>query len=416
MSSELEAVIMALASSDPARIASANSFLISYMETDASWKPCLDLVGSPNDFIRAFASNFLYTKLRKHWSKLSIEQRNEVFSILSTKIQEIARAPTVAERMVVNRLALALFVMCTRISNGVDSFLTQAMIFIKGAEYGTPIAKLVGLEMLQVVPPEVEQLDVARDVRVELEDKILTSTPHVLALLCEVASAFIGTANNCRDPLSLRIRSAILASVESWCAKGTTVDSMYEDYRNLVEFIFQELQSGVADSVRKASAVLCTLMTCKVHPRGSKRDEVIMWAVQRIVQAAPSMAVFYGEDGDDDVGIELCNSIVSVVDAELPMLVSSNFFCAPLFDMLLTFLNQKPRKISSITFEIWCNIQDTPVAERHPHLKEDIYTRVFEVILSQCVYTPDDVDDPDDLVSYRDTRQVCSRSYYVNIC
>jgi hypothetical protein len=311
--------------------------------------------------------------------------------------------------MVVNRLSLALFVMCTRTSSGVDSFLTQAMIFIKGPEYGTPVAKLVGLEMMQVVPPEVEQLDVARDVRVELEDKILSSTPHVLGLLCETASVFIGNTNLC-DPLSLRIRSAILASVESWCSKGTTIDSMYEDHRNLVEFVFHELQSGVAESVRKAAIVLCSLMTCKVHPRNSNRNEVIMWAVQRIVQAAPSIAVFYGPDGDDDVGIELCNSIVSVVAAELSMLVQPSFFCAPLFDMLLTFLNQKPRKISSITFEIWCNLQDIAPAERHPYLKEDIYARVFEIILAQCVYTPDDIDDPDDIVSYRDTRQVQTAS------
>jgi hypothetical protein len=410
MVSELEAVIVALASGDPTRIASANTFLISYMETDASWRPCLDLVGSSNDFIRAFASNFLYTKLRKHWSKLNAEQRNEVFSILSMKIQELARGSALIERMVVNRLSLALFVMCTRTSSGVDSFLTQAMIFIKGAEYGTAVAKLVGLEMLQVVPPEVEQLDVARDVRVELEDKILTSTPHVLGLLSETASAILSNPDCC-DPISLRIRSAVLASVESWCAKGSTIDAIYEDHHPLAEFIFHELQSGVAESVRKAAAVLCCLMTCKVHPRCSNRNGVIMWAVQRIVQAAPSIAVFYGPDGDDDVGIELCNSIVSVVAAELPMLVQPNFFCPPLFDMLLTFLNQKPRKISSITFEIWCNLQDIAVTERHICLQEDIYARVFAIILAQCVYTPADIDDPDDIVSYRDTRQVRIDSY-----
>jgi hypothetical protein len=73
----------------------------------------------------------------------------------------------------------------------------------------------------------------------------------------------------------------------------------------------------------------------------------------------------------------------------------------------------KPRKIASVTFELWCNIEDIPSAARHEYLKNEIYHRVMNGLVRQCAYTASDLEDSDDIADFRDIRQVLQYSLNV---
>ena len=158
MSSDLENAIRAVSMGNPSQVADANAFLLAFVESDDAWQPALDLVETAtDDFISSFASNFLYTKIRKHWSSLNPDQRHAVFNVLSTKLNALAMHPGVANKLVVNRVSLALLCVCSRIPNGISAFATQAFLFFRAPEFQNraPGPQLVALEMLNVVPTEV---------------------------------------------------------------------------------------------------------------------------------------------------------------------------------------------------------------------------------------------------------------------
>jgi hypothetical protein len=400
---ELESAILLLSHGSPDQISAANKFLMAFIETDDAWRPALELVSvSQNDYVCSFASNLVYTKLRKHWNKLNQPQRQEVFGILSEKLKQLALKPSVNNKMVVNRIALALLCMCTRTPNGLKAFATQAASFFTSPEYVYPSAKLVALDMMSSIPSEVDQLDVTREMRLELDSNVLELLPGIMEML----NSCVAQHQHASDPVGQAIKLGILGAIESWITKGVTADTLYADYRQLFEFALREFTAGDASCVKKASLVVQGVMAHKMHPPSAQRNEVVMWTVQAILRAAPSFSRYFGADGDDDVAIEICNCVVSIVAAELPMLMRPEYFQMPLFELLLTFMCQKPRKIAALTFEVWCNIEDTPACDRHVFMRGDVYSKVFEVLMNQCIYTNDDLDDTDDINTFRDSKQV----------
>lgn len=158
MSSDLENAIQAVSLGNPSQVADANAFLLSFVESDEAWQPALDLVQtSTDDFISSFASNFLYTKIRKHWSRLNSDQRQAVFNVLSAKLNALASHHGVVNKLVVNRVSLALLCVCSRIPNGISAFASQAFMFFRAPDFQNrgQGPQLVALEMLSVVPTEV---------------------------------------------------------------------------------------------------------------------------------------------------------------------------------------------------------------------------------------------------------------------
>jgi hypothetical protein len=411
MSTGLEAAIRAVSCGGPAQVAEANTFLLAFVESDEAWQPALDLVrSSTNDFISSFASNFLYTKIRKHWSKLNQEQRQEVFGILSVKLNDLAKQSAAVNKLVVNRLALALLCICSRIPNGVKSFVSHAFTLYSDPQFqglGSG-PKLIALEMLAVVPGEVSQLDISREMRLELEQGLLDFLTPVLGLLQAAAGC---QAEGAATMLRLGVSSVLHA----WLSVGVTLDTLFIDHRPLLEFVLSELSLSCVENVKKACTILSKVMTVKEHPRSGVRDEATFWVLGEIMNATSSFAQYFGEDGDEDVAFEIIDCIVSIVVAELPFLCRPDRFQASIFDLLLMFLRQKPRKLASITFDIWCNLDDIPVRERHPFLTgagdrargASIYTQVLEVLVLQCMHHPEDMEDDDceDIDSFRDGRQ-----------
>ena len=83
-----------------------------------------------------------------------------MFGILSAKLHDLAMQAAAVNKLVLNRIALALFCICSRIPNGLDSFASQAFLFFGSPEFQSRGSgpQLIALEMLSVMPGEVNSV------------------------------------------------------------------------------------------------------------------------------------------------------------------------------------------------------------------------------------------------------------------
>ena len=87
----LEAAILSLVSGDATALREANSFLLGFVETADAWKASLDLIQSPNEHVRFFASNILYTKVKRHWQQLNSTQQDEIYRFLINIVENLGQ-------------------------------------------------------------------------------------------------------------------------------------------------------------------------------------------------------------------------------------------------------------------------------------------------------------------------------------
>jgi hypothetical protein len=123
-----------------------------------------------------------------------------------------------------------------------------------------------------------------------------------------------------------------------------------------------------------------------------------------VTSSASSLAIFFGPQGDTDVAHEVCDFIVTLACSEVSFVASPQGFNADFFSLLLSCATIRPRKVSSLTFDIWVTLQDLQVSERHPFLVQEIFFKLFPILMGQCIYpegfsrweTYEDDDDLDD--------------------
>lgn len=261
--------------------------------------------------------------------------------------------------------------------------------------------------------------------RLELEAGLLALLAQVLELLQGAAASTISVFASISTDAVAQIQVAILNVLYCWLPVGITVDSLYSDHKHFLQFIVSQISCSCESNVKKACSILSKIMTVKEHPRSVFRNDTIFWVLGEIIRAAPTFSIYFGEGADGDVAFALADCVVAIVSAELPLLCRTETFQECIFDLLLTFLSQRPRKLASMTFEVWCNLEDIPSRERHPYLTgvgrgtgsrtESIYTKVLSTLVLQSIFRPTDVEDADDITEFRDSRQV-DMSLITSLC
>ncbi len=74
----------------------ANKFLLTFTDSDEAWLASIRCIQRSNDYaVRYFAVNILYTKVRKHWSQLAENERNQIYTFLSETVVCVGSEPDV---------------------------------------------------------------------------------------------------------------------------------------------------------------------------------------------------------------------------------------------------------------------------------------------------------------------------------
>ena len=379
-SMSLEAAIQGLIGGDAQAIRQANSFLLSFVDTEAAWSSSLELFQSPNEHVRFFASNILYTKVKRHWTQLNSAQQDEIYRFLINVVENFGQYNSATTNLkgsneyqaFLGRVILSLCCVCSFAKDGLAIFIDIAFRKINSLLLANPseadvVSSMVGLEMMHLLPTEVDAMDIGASPRGELESQLVKCSPIFMEKVDQISSALVA---NFSSQYSRDIHVGIIKAIRSWLLQGLTLTNLYEDHEVALRLVCASLQSDDPERVKMGSSFLRELVCVGDFPRSRKRDEAVILLMHSFVESAAQLAPFFdlnSDRGDHDVGYEICYCMVSIASQEIELSTSQQYCNVEFFRLLLSCATLKPRKIASLTFDLWLSLQDTPVSERHPY-------------------------------------------------
>ncbi|CAM9373927.1 unnamed protein product, partial [Laminaria digitata] len=207
---QVQAAISALYGSDAVEAARANTFLMEFTELPAAWSISIELLSAQGALESAsplhyFAANTIYTKVRKHWHQLEAEHRDQLGAVILQLLRRTPSAPpspglgaTAPQLLpfapvVVGRLCLALAAVAVRAPNGVEAYVREAFALSQSAPAaaGQVGNVALSLQMIKILPQEVDGADLSRARRLELQDQVREHTSTVLHALESVMAGCV---------------------------------------------------------------------------------------------------------------------------------------------------------------------------------------------------------------------------------
>jgi hypothetical protein len=317
--SALESAINGLLSGDNVQISRSNEFLIQFVETNDAWKASLDLFQSSNEHVRFFASNILYTKIKRHWSQLSSSQQDDIYRILINIVENLGQYNTATTlngsargsneyHAFVGRILLSLCSVCLFANEGLRVFLDIAFRKVNlllsngmGGMMGHDnnpnpsdsdcVNALYGLEMLNLLPTEVDSMDVGATTREQLESQLVKCSPMVMETVDRVSACSV-IAEQVQEQFSADVHIATIKVVRAWLLQGITLTNLYEDHEVALRLVCSSLESDDPNRVKIGSSFLRELVCVSDYPRSNKRDEAVILLIHSFVQSAPRLAPY----------------------------------------------------------------------------------------------------------------------------
>jgi hypothetical protein len=407
--STLESAILSVFSGGQGA-AQSNEYLLEFVETEAAWRESLALFESSNEIVRYFAANIIYTKSRRHWSQINDEQKDGLMRVLLGVLDRIgphnqdSELLLTTQRSFLNRIILSLACVCSRIpKTGIQLFVQQALAKIRPSS--PPSLNLLGLEMLAILPTEVEDLDVARLCQEDLKSQLAQSSEAVLKSIDVLADHSSTASEN-------QLRLGSLKVLRSWLLVAiTSLSALQESHQPCMKFVYSSLLSGNEECIREACGFIRAIIQLEGYPPSSRRGEIVHGIIDVVISSVPSIVpLFDQESGGDAVAHDVCDCLVSLATQDLQIVANPRTCKTNLFDLLLMFAAMKPRKVAAKTFDVWLALQELPVAERHVYLTQEVFYKLLNILLDQCAAPLSwevgngALDDVEDFALYRDTR------------
>lgn len=381
-----------------ASAAESNEFIIGFVETDAAWGEALALFAHQSDVVAYFAANIIYTKIKKHWSQLPGEQRDSLFRVLMSVIDEAgSQGVSAPRRQFLNRVMLSLSCVCAYAPGGLQLYIRAALrrLDLTSGE-ASAASVLLALEMLTVLPPEVEALDIFHAFLLDLQAHLFEASSAVMVAMDGVASSIAAFDDS--------VKVSTVKALRSWLLVGITLSKLAEDHGPSLRLVYDSLQSGQEERIQESCRLIRALICTTDYPPSKNHDAAILHMAKHILASMPYIFPLLGEEGHDDVAHEVCTTVTYLATQEVKLVASPQACITELFDLLLLFAASKPRKISSTTFDVWLALQEQPVVERHPYVTQEVFFKLLGALLAQCTYPQSwaSANDEDDLVAFRD--------------
>jgi len=395
--------------------------LQNYVDTAQSWGPVLELLSNDSDHIRFFTANIVLKKVRTHWAQLTEQQHMEVYSLLSGLIAASASSYATSspnQKAYTDRLVLCFAAAGSRIPGNIANTVRSSIEMVKQAETPSDDVNMteqqiatVGIEILAALPVEIEALEGGRDNRLALQAVLTEAMPFVMTALDTVLVA--------NDPRMLpNMALAGIHLMKAWAANGLSLRVLcgpcVRIYNSLV---VRALNSGDPTATREVCLALREARTAPdpdaLGTCASMNDSVVM-LLDSLAQAWSTLSAFFdpfSASGDEQAAHEVANllALLGSADAEF-LLKAANPW---LFEKLLFITTQKPRRLATLTFDVWMSIQEIPTDPRHPFSTQGLFQQLLAVTLKQAAlpvaFTDWDsgdaaADDEDDFEEFRSSK------------
>ncbi|CAN0036815.1 unnamed protein product, partial [Choristocarpus tenellus] len=253
-----------------------------------------------------------------------------------------------------NRLCLALAAVAVRAPDGVEAYLREAFALSQVSGFTPGIGPAAGgvqaasavsltLEMLKLLPQEVEGADLSRARRLELQDRIRQCTSSILQALESVMTTAcgqplgVGTQNGgggaAGGPWGEEVALAALDCLQEWVKLGVSLGALATDRAVLLALLVKLMAGegvgqgdGVAAAVAalpkacKACEVVAELVGVREFPRPAARPaaaEALLEAMGRM----PGLFAAAIQTEDEGACAKMCNTLVTFAQAEMELVV-----------------------------------------------------------------------------------------------
>lgn len=383
----------------------ANKFLMAFAETAACWEISLQLLSSSADAgIQFYAANLLYMKVQKQWGTISESAQSSLGRQLFLLFDALCDSTAPVETVVVERFCLLLSIVCAKHHDAENvGFLASRTLERAQAasQRGEWNALMVCLSMAAALGESSTRSDFGRRNQEELDRQLEQAQPAFLQLF---AFCYV-EADSAPAGFSLRRRSA--QALRSWSGRGVTLGDVEQLMPSLLDFMLAALQApgalvgrdaagdaavgdaSAAQSFLAAAAesadTLSAFLRVREVPRRAARER----AALKVVEAASKMEgalCVSALMGDDDGSHKLMTFLTTVVSQELSTVVRGDASALRLVGLLLDCARDPRVQLGSLVLDSWLELQDIPVAERHPFMGAELYKGVLHATLHQLAY------------------------------
>jgi hypothetical protein len=452
----LETVISSVFScTSNAEQSQSNQWIFEFVEKAEAWTAAIQVINKniqsidvgSSGYICFFAANIIYTKVKKHWELLSSSQQFDIINAFNVILNYIISNNLSCSKAFLDRFLLSYICMAMKSGvSGIRDYITTASQLININDISLnniPISSIVGLDMLVILPLELESSDISNKTREAITTLLVETVENVLKLCNDMSMVGISALPT---EIQALIQSTIMPStiastiadsnssnygliviyifklLKSWLQYGISLSKIFKEHYNLINVILITLHTGGNWSLNVVSnkhlilkeccVVLHDIVTVQDYPVvQTVNNQSILFLLQHIVHSIPSFGYYFIYDNiilDNEVentAYEICNCLVAVIVSQLQFLSAHSSFNIEFFNLLLSLASIQPRKIAMLTFDVWIALQDIPIAERHAYLAQDVFSQLLNVVLVQGIYPVDyDTDNCDDFDLYRDNK------------
>ncbi len=431
-----------------------NQWILEFVERDEAWTAAIQVINKniqsievgSSGYVCFFAANIIYTKIKKHWESLSSSQQVDIINAFNVILNYILSRNLSCSKAFLDRFLLCYI--CMAMKGGVDgikAYITTASQLININDItlnNIPISSSIGLDMLVILPLELESSDISNKTRENITVLLVETVENVLKLCNDMSiGAISALPSEIQTLIQSTVPSPILSQagdinstnyglvviyifklIKAWLQYGISLSKMFHEHSNLINTVLITLHTGGNWSLsstqnkhlilKECCVVLHDIVTVQDYPVvQTVNNQSILFLLQHIVQSIPSFGYYFVYENiimDNEVentAYEICNCLVAVIVSQLSFLAASSTFNLDFFTLLLSLASIQPRKIAMLTFDVWIAIQDIPITERHAYLVQDVFSQLLNVVFVQCIYPIDyDHENDDDFDLYRDNK------------
>lgn len=391
---QVHAAISALYGSDASQQKSANDFLVAFAATGQAWETSLQLVGTSDPSVQYFGANMLYGKVKSDWSTLPEAHRAEFVSAVSQQVQTLASKPESV--LAARRMCLVMAGAATRLGPDATTALVQQALDLAGVTgAGGPsvVGVTLALEIQAAVAEEVNDAD--RTSRSTLVNLLIPRLVEVLGLsehVLEAASAPAGC-----PPGMGNLRAAALHAALAWLrlderGGGGMVLSpgqLAASRGGLMRGAMAALAAGdTAVSDAAAEFVVAVLQPGAPGLNQAEENAALAGIVGSLLMHREAAADL--EEGED---LARAVSRVAVAVAERDVCSLTNPGAPPenlaLTDLVLGLAEAHERPVMEAAADYFLMLNTVPVADRHPQLREPLFTRLVAACLRRATLPSD---------------------------
>lgn len=313
--------------------------------------------------------------MKRNWLGAPQEIRTSLptnlFNVLS---RSCSTSVELYPRLVIKRVCLALAAVSIVSSVAeLKAYLQQALNAARTKE-----SIVISLDMLSAICDELESGDLSYSQKEQVERELLDVVEHVLQFLQHLI-------NNVPE-----LRVEAFKCLGPWVRLlRISVPTMYSEKQPLLKILLDGL-AGPTECAKTAAYILIDVLEVREYPSACETDEVSSLEFFGLGLLQTRDSYTNALTRQDETTCHAVSSVISKFsEIYLPWIVHGWPTGLDLIDLMLLYTSHPKRLIASLLLDFWLELQSYSIEERHPRLREPVYTDLLTILIQQCTYPLD---------------------------